>query len=110
MSRNSPGWREPRPSSSAAPPAQRPRRPARAGIRREADMTWVRMKDHISGGRHDGRDWPPANGTIDVPDWEAQDLIRGGHAVSAPGEGKGTPVPPEPAAPAAAETEPEAAA
>ena len=46
-------------------------------------MTKVRMIQYISGGRHDGRNWPdPMNsdGIIDVPDWEARDLIIGGNA------------------------------
>jgi hypothetical protein len=39
----------------------------------------VRMLDYISGGRHDGREWPdPYRGdaVIEVPDWEGEDLIR----------------------------------
>jgi hypothetical protein len=46
-------------------------------------MARVRMLLYISGGRWDGRDWPPANETIEVPDWEAADLTRGRLAVYA---------------------------
>jgi hypothetical protein len=56
------------------------------------------MVVHISGGRHDGRPWPvlgpPDWGLIDVPDWEAEDLIRGGNAFAAEDPN------PEPAPPA----------
>jgi hypothetical protein len=41
----------------------------------------VRMRIAISGGRHDGRPWPEAGHPIDLPDWEALDVIRGGMAV-----------------------------
>jgi hypothetical protein len=41
----------------------------------------VRMIVGISGYRHDDRPWPPAHTEIVVPDWEADDLIRGGNAV-----------------------------
>jgi hypothetical protein len=40
----------------------------------------VRMISHISGGRN-GVPWPPANETIDLPEAEALDLIRGEMAV-----------------------------
>lgn len=36
----------------------------------------------VTGGRHDGTEWPPAGGKIDVPDWEADDLIAGNLAVA----------------------------
>jgi len=35
----------------------------------------VRMIEGISGSRHDGQPWPAAGGTIEVPDWEADDLV-----------------------------------
>jgi hypothetical protein len=41
----------------------------------------VRMVVGISGERHDGRRWPPAGTVLTVPDWEAEDLIRGQNAV-----------------------------
>ena len=64
-------------------------------------MPVVRMKDHISGGRWDGRAWPPANGEIEVPEWEATDLIRGQLAVLAGGGAGRSAVPaPQPEAPA----------
>lgn len=43
----------------------------------------VRMLIGVSGERHDGRRWPPAGGEIDVPGWEADDLILGQNAVEA---------------------------
>lgn len=43
----------------------------------------VRMRYQMSGGRHDGRKWPPLGATIEVPDWEGADLIRGEMAVAA---------------------------
>ena len=43
-------------------------------------MAWVRMLVGISGGRHDGRVWPPAGHPIEIPDWEAEHLIAGGNA------------------------------
>jgi hypothetical protein len=43
----------------------------------------VRMVVGISGERHDGRRWPLAGTVITVPDWEAEDLIRGQNAVDA---------------------------
>jgi hypothetical protein len=56
-------------------------------------MPVVRMQDHISGGRWDGREWPPANGTIEVPEWEAKDLIAGRLAVPAGGSTGGSAAP-----------------
>lgn len=70
----------------------------------------VRMFDHISGGRWDGRDWPGPGGTIDVPDWEAQDLIRGRLAVLVAGRDAELSRQPASAPPAAAESEPGQAA
>lgn len=61
-------------------------------------MARVKMLAWISGGRHDGREWPPAGETIEVPDWEATDLIRAG--VALPGATQAAPSPPpEPAEP-----------
>jgi hypothetical protein len=76
------------------------------------------MRDHVSGGRWDGRDWPLANGEIEVPEWEARDLIAGGLAVPASGGAGDSAVPapqgevpahPEPGAGASAAAEPEPA-
>lgn len=39
----------------------------------------VRMKVTLSGTRN-GSDWPPAGGTVDLPDEEAADLVSGGLA------------------------------
>jgi hypothetical protein len=44
----------------------------------------VRMISQISGGRADGRIWPPANGLVEVPDAEGADLVRG--AMAWPGD------------------------
>ena len=47
-------------------------------------MTRVRMLTWISGGRHDGTNWPDPgveDAAIEVPGWEADDLIRAGLAV-----------------------------
>jgi hypothetical protein len=43
-------------------------------------MVYVRMLIHRTGGRYDGQEWPPYLGSIDVPDWEAGDMIRHGIA------------------------------
>ena len=43
-------------------------------------MTVVRMLIHRTGGRFDGQAWPPYLDTIDVPQWEADELIAEGHA------------------------------
>jgi hypothetical protein len=43
----------------------------------------VKMLIGISGGRHDGRQWPPAGWVLDIPDWEARDLVRSGFALNA---------------------------
>lgn len=42
-------------------------------------MTIVRMRRHI-GGTRNGIEWPQPGGTVDVPEPEALDLIRAGHA------------------------------
>lgn len=79
-------------------------------------MPVVRMLQYISGGRHDGRDWPDpqrGDGTIDVADWEAQDLIRGRLAVPAgggTGGGAGSSAEPAPQAEAPVHNEPGAGA
>jgi hypothetical protein len=75
-------------------------------------MPVVRMLQYISGGRHDGRDWPDpqrGDGEIEVPDWEAQDLIAGRLAVPA-GGGAGSSAAPAPQAEAPAQYEPGAGA
>ena len=41
----------------------------------------IRMLSSMSSGRHDGRVWPPAGVNFEVPDWEGEDLVRGGNAV-----------------------------
>lgn len=43
-------------------------------------MTRVRMLVDMQGGRHDNQQWPGYKGVIDVPQWEADQLIRGGNA------------------------------
>lgn len=43
-------------------------------------MTYVRMLWDMQGGRFDGQRWPGYLKEIDVPDWEAADLISGGIA------------------------------
>ena len=40
----------------------------------------LRMLRHMTGGRHDGQEWPPFMGLIDVPEWEAPDLVSSGNA------------------------------
>lgn len=40
----------------------------------------IRMKQQMSGGRHDGKPWPPPYTPFEVPDWEGRDLILGGMA------------------------------
>lgn len=40
----------------------------------------IRMKQQMSGGRHDGKPWPPPFTPFEVPDWEGRDLILGGMA------------------------------
>lgn len=43
-------------------------------------MTTVRMLRHFTGGRYDSQEWPGYRGLIDVPEWEATDLIQQGYA------------------------------
>jgi hypothetical protein len=38
------------------------------------------MLMHRTGSRFDNQEWPGYLGTIDVPDWEAEDLVRNGLA------------------------------
>jgi len=45
-------------------------------------MRTVRLLIHISGTRN-GEDWPPAGGRIDLPDQEAEDMVRNGYAAYA---------------------------
>jgi len=59
----------------------------------------IAMRFYISGGRHDGRDWPEPGVPIEVPGWEGEDLVRGGLAVrlatpDSPAPAPGTPPPP----------------
>lgn len=44
---------------------------------------WVRMIEGISGGRHDGSQWPRKGGLLEVEDWEGRDLIKGQLALPA---------------------------
>lgn len=48
----------------------------------------IRMRWQMSGGRHDGRPWPPGGIDFDVPRWEGEDLIRGGMADPADAESR----------------------
>jgi len=41
----------------------------------------VRMLFSMSSGRHDGRVWPLPGVNFEVPDWEGEDLVKGGNAV-----------------------------
>lgn len=41
---------------------------------------YIRMLMSMSGSRHDNQDWPPYGECIDVPEWEGEQLIRGGNA------------------------------
>lgn len=71
----------------------------------------VRMIYYISGGRHDGREWPQPGVPIEVPDWEGEDLVRGGHAVLAAPDGPAPqPLPGKPPVPSGAEQSDETAA
>lgn len=45
-------------------------------------MVYVRMLRHLTGGRYDGQEWPGYLGLIDVPEWEAENLVRQGYAES----------------------------
>lgn len=38
------------------------------------------MLTDMTTGRYDGRPWPGYLGTIDLPEWEAEHLIKGGNA------------------------------
>ena len=76
-------------------------------------MRSVTMIVNLSGGGPGGRDWRdfPAGASLDVEDWEAEDLIRIGLAVAGPEGGEGASAAPEPEAEApAAESEPGAGA
>lgn len=46
----------------------------------DSNTVKIRMRHQISGARHDGRAWPPPDTDFEVPEWEAHDLFRGGHA------------------------------
>ena len=41
----------------------------------------IRMTEHRSGGRYDGREWPPVGVDFDVPDEEGAGLCAQGSAV-----------------------------
>jgi hypothetical protein len=61
---------------------------------------WVEMMLTISGGRADGREWPDAGYLIEIPEDEAQDLIRARIAVRAdPPREPDVPVVPVPSGP-----------
>lgn len=65
----------------------------------------VTMKTQI-GGYRNGEAWPPAGGTVDVPDHEAADLIANGYAEEAndaPDAAHDDPVPADDHEPAAAD-------
>lgn len=62
---------------------------------------YIRMRHYVSGGRHDGREWPPAGLVFEVPDWEGEDLIVHGHAVLAEPPARPRLVPPPPLPPSA---------
>ena len=62
---------------------------------------WIRMLETLSGGRADGRPWPPAGGVIEVADWEYDHNTNAGWAVHA------DPPEPEPAPEPAKVREPE---
>lgn len=34
----------------------------------------------MTTGRYDSREWPPYQGEFDVPEWEAEHLVKGGNA------------------------------
>lgn len=74
-------------------------------------MGKVQMLGFISGGRWDGRVWPPAGQSLVVPDWEEADLIAARLAQPWPRGFDAEPEPapePEPADAAAAATVTEA--
>lgn len=73
----------------------------------------IQMVESLLGTRWDDQPWPPAGGALDVPDWEAEHLIRGRFARPWPGDseppaqGTSEPAPqPEPPAPEPAPAEP----
>ena len=43
-------------------------------------LRWIRLRETLSGGRCDGRPWPPGGEMIDVPDWEAEHAVNAGWA------------------------------
>lgn len=43
-------------------------------------MPVIRMLTDMTGSRHDGLPWPGYHGLIDVPEWEAQQLVGGRNA------------------------------
>lgn len=43
-------------------------------------MTLIRMLTHMTSGRYDGREWPLYQQEFDVPEWEADYLVKGGTA------------------------------
>jgi len=61
---------------------------------------WIVPKETLSGGRCDGRPWPPAGTPIDVPDWEAEHAVNAGwayyHEPPAPDPDPGAVQPPAP--------------
>lgn len=63
----------------------------------------IRMLESISGGRADGREWPPYGGEIEVPDAEGKDLCAAQLAVPVADTDSGTEIP-EAGADAAVET------
>lgn len=54
-------------------------------------LRWIRLRETLSGGRCDGRPWPPGGELIDVPDWEAEHAVNAGWAYY-----DDPPAPPEP--------------
>ncbi len=71
---------------------------------------WVRMLEYVSGGRHDGTQWPDKNSVLEVPDWEGKQLVGAGLAEPAPAPPRPEPPPAPPAPPASAPAVPQAAA
>lgn len=45
-----------------------------------AKLKWIVLRETLSGGRIDGRQWPPAGEMIDVPAWEAEHAVNAGWA------------------------------
>jgi hypothetical protein len=43
-------------------------------------MTKIRVLQQMSGSRYDGQAWPETNGKLNVPEWEAADLVAAGLA------------------------------